>query len=58
MQDLPIFPLNVVVFPGMPMPLHIFEQRYKDMINECITEERPFGIILIEKGSADKNVAI
>ncbi|MEM7335140.1 MAG: LON peptidase substrate-binding domain-containing protein, partial [Chloroflexota bacterium] len=52
------FPLNVVVFPGMPMPLHIFEERYKEMINECLSEEQPFGIILIEQGSAegDKNV--
>lgn len=53
MQELPIFPLNVVVFPGMPMPLHIFEDRYKEMINLCIEEKRPFGIILIEKGRAE-----
>lgn len=58
MQEIPIFPLNVVVFPGMPMPLHIFEERYKEMINICLEEERPFGIVLIEKGEAagDPNV--
>lgn len=53
MQELPIFPLNVVVFPGMPMPLHIFEPRYKQMINECIREKRPFGIVLIQEGRAE-----
>lgn len=53
MEEIAIFPLNVVVFPGMPMPLHIFEERYKVMINECIEEKRPFGIVLIEKGVAE-----
>lgn len=53
MNELPIFPLNVVVFPGMPMPLHIFEPRYKQMINECIREKRPFGIVLIQEGRAE-----
>lgn len=53
MDELPIFPLNVVVFPGMPMPLHIFEPRYKQMISECISEKRPFGIVLIQQGRAE-----
>jgi len=53
MIELPLFPLNVVVFPGMPLPLHIFEDRYKEMISVCIGEERPFGIVLIRSGSAE-----
>ena len=48
--ELPLFPLNVVLFPGMPMPLHIFEERYKQMIGECLDREAPFGIMLIKEG--------
>ncbi len=47
---LPLFPLNVVLFPGMPLPLHIFEERYRLMISRCIAEEAPFGVVLIRKG--------
>lgn len=45
MFELPLFPLNTVLFPGMPLPLHIFEERYKQMIKLCIDEQRPFGIV-------------
>jgi Lon protease-like protein len=46
MQDyLPLFPLNVVLFPEMVLPLHIFEERYKDMVRECLRETEPFGVI-------------
>ncbi len=48
--DLPLFPLNVVLFPGMPLPLHIFEERYRLMINECIDSRQPFGVVLIKSG--------
>jgi Lon protease-like protein len=41
---IPIFPLNVVVFPGESLNLHIFEPRYKELINECNTEKKSFGI--------------
>jgi Lon protease-like protein len=51
MFELPLFPLNTVLFPGMPMALRIFEERYKLMIGKCIEEERPFGVVLIKKGS-------
>lgn len=44
--ELPLFPLNVVLFPGAEMPLHIFEPRYRLMINECYEQQRPFGIVL------------
>lgn len=50
MYDLPLFPLNTVLFPGMPIQLHIFEERYKQMINLCISEGRPFGVVLIQSG--------
>jgi Lon protease-like protein len=42
---IPLFPLNVVLLPKMPLPLHIFEERYKLMIGKCLEEERPFGIV-------------
>ena len=50
-MELPIFPLNTVLFPGARLPLHIFEERYKAMINACIDERRPFGVCLIRSGS-------
>jgi Lon protease-like protein len=42
---LPLFPLDVVLLPGTPLPLHIFEPRYKEMIAECIANDAPFGVI-------------
>lgn len=42
---LPLFPLDVVLFPGTPLPLHIFEPRYKEMIGECLAERRNFGVV-------------
>lgn len=42
---LPLFPLDVVLFPGTPLPLHIFEPRYKEMIAECRQQDRAFGVI-------------
>ena len=41
---IPIFPLNIVVYPGEDLNLHIFEPRYKQLINECHKENKPFGI--------------
>ena len=42
---LPIFPLELVLLPGVPLPLHIFEPRYKEMIAECLEQKKPFGIV-------------
>ena len=42
---LPIFPLPLVLFPTIPLPLHIFEPRYKEMIGECLERNAVFGII-------------
>lgn len=50
MFELPLFPLNLVLFPRQSLALHIFEERYKQMIQECINEDKPFGIVLIEQG--------
>ena len=50
MAELPLFPLNTVLFPGMQLKLHIFEERYKLMMNECIAAEQPFGVVLIKSG--------
>lgn len=50
MQSIPLFPLHTVLFPGMPLLLHIFEQRYRVMIERCLDEELPFGVTLIRQG--------
>ncbi len=44
-HDFPLFPLGIVALPGELIPLHIFEERYKTMMNECLREEREFGIV-------------
>ena len=45
LQSFPLFPLGLVILPGEFVPLHIFEERYKLMIGECLEEEREFGIV-------------
>lgn len=51
---IPLFPLEIVLFPGTPLPLHIFEPRYKEMIGECLANSSTFGVIrALEKGMAD-----
>lgn len=49
-QWLPLFPLKVVLFPHMPLPLHIFEPRYRQMIAECLEEGHSFGVVAIREG--------
>ena len=54
MALLPLFPLDVVLLPGTPLPLHIFEPRYKEMISECLANEAPFGVIrALDEGIAE-----
>ena len=48
--SLPLFPLNTVLFPGQVLPLHIFEERYRRMIGQCIEKSWPFGVTLIQEG--------
>ena len=45
-QLLPLFPLSVVLLPAMPLPLHIFEERYKEMMADVIAAEGEFGVVL------------
>lgn len=50
MFSLPLFPLNTVLFPGLPLRLNIFEPRYKQMIKRCLETGENFGIVLIKRG--------
>jgi len=45
---IPLFPLGIVALPGLPIPLHIFEERYKQMIQDCLNRDGPFGIVLFQ----------
>ena len=51
MDEIPLFPLNVVLFPGGPLKLRIFEPRYVDMIGRCMREGAPFGVAMIVEGT-------
>ena len=53
MYTIPLFPLNMVVFPFEQVPLHIFEPRYKKMIDESLKNNTPFGIVSKNNGSVD-----
>ena len=48
---MPLFPLEIVLFPGSPLPLHIFEPRYKEMIAECLEQKRAFGMVLVKENA-------
>jgi Lon protease-like protein len=48
---LPLFPLDVVLFPDTPLPLHIFEPRYKEMIGECLEQKLAFGVVRAKENS-------
>ena len=50
LQELPLFPLGTVLFPGGLLPLKIFEQRYVEMIKACLRDSTPFGVCLIREG--------
>ncbi|MHB1855083.1 MAG: LON peptidase substrate-binding domain-containing protein [Acidimicrobiales bacterium] len=45
-----MFPLGTVLFPGMPLPLHVFEPRYRALTRDCLRSGREFGVVLIERG--------
>lgn len=51
LEELPLFPLNAVIFPYAALQLHIFEERYREMVRTCVEFDRPFGIVLIRNGS-------
>ena len=48
-MKIPLFPLDVVLFPGAGLPLHIFEQRYREMIAECVASHSPFGVVRAQR---------
>ncbi len=50
MIEIPLFPLHTVLCPGVALPLHIFEERYRRMIGRCIDREESFGVVLIRHG--------
>lgn len=50
MDEIPLFPLRTVLFPGMLMPINVFERRYLEMIAACQAEGRMFGVVLIKEG--------
>ena len=50
MTRIPLFPLNIVLFPNGPLPLRIFETRYVDMVRRCMRENPDFGVVLIRDG--------
>ena len=49
-MEIPLFPLHTVLCPGIALPLHIFEPRYRLMIERCIEQAAPFGIVVIRAG--------
>ena len=54
MPLLPLFPLDLVLLPGTPLPLHIFEPRYKEMIGECLANSTQFGVVrAVDNGIAE-----
>jgi len=46
-MQIPLFPLHTVLSPGIALPLHIFEERYRVMVRRCLDTSTPFGIVLI-----------
>ena len=57
MEVIPLFPLNIVLFPGGPLPLRIFETRYLDMVRRCMRDGQGFGVVLIREGTVSKDLA-
>lgn len=55
-RELPLFPLNAVLFPGGPLPLKIFEPRYLDMVSRCLREQTGFAVVLVS-GSDEASAA-
>jgi Lon protease-like protein len=49
MEELGLFPLGIVLLPGERVPLHIFEPRYRELIGECLEEERAFGLVFADE---------
>jgi Lon protease-like protein len=54
-EEFPLFPLGIVALPGEMVPLHIFEERYKKMMNECLEEQKEFGIVWLADDGLREN---
>ena len=54
-MELPLFPLNTVLCPGIALPLHVFEDRYRAMVRHCLESQSPFGVVLIRQGREQKS---
>ena len=61
-RTLPMFPLSTVLFPHAPLPLHVFEPRYRRLMADCLDDDGSFGVVLIargpEVGGGDERVAV
>lgn len=51
LEELPLFPLSTVLFPYSQARLHVFEDRYRELVRDCLDADRPFGIVLIRSGT-------
>ena len=49
-ETLPMFPLGTVLLPGMVLPLHVFEPRYRQLVRDVLADDQRFGVVLIERG--------
>lgn len=58
LRTLPLFPLPLVLFPGVTLPLHIFESRYRRMLADCTETDRQFGITYLPSGVDEKSIAL
>jgi Lon protease-like protein len=50
-MQIPLFPLHTVLSPGLALPLHVFEERYRALVRHCLDTSSPFGVVLIREGS-------
>lgn len=57
LEELPLFPLSTVLFPYASVRIHVFEERYREMVRECLEKDIPFGIVLIRSGSEVGGIA-
>lgn len=56
--EIPLFPLHTVLFPGAPLPVQVFEPRYKQLVADCLRDELPFGVVLIKEGQEVGETAV
>ncbi|MEP6690495.1 MAG: LON peptidase substrate-binding domain-containing protein [Gemmatimonadaceae bacterium] len=56
MRRIPLFPLPLVLFPGVALPLHIFEPRYQRMLDDCLAGEREFGLVCLIEGMEEREL--